>query len=175
LRGANLRDADLQDADLRSANLQGANLQGADLRSANLRSADLGSANLLHAYLQGADLRNAAMPTHHFQAAPGGIYWKGIGEDLINREYQYQLGLNVVENFNADQRETCSFPGLHFATETWVRRHWSDAKYICKVQIPDDAQINNPWATDGKASADKLIVLAVYDMRTGEDVTEQFQ
>jgi hypothetical protein len=38
-----------------------------------------------------------------------------------------------------------------------------------------DAKINEPWATDGKASADKIDILQVFDTKTGKDVTEQFK
>jgi len=181
LQGADLWGADLRGADLQGADLQGADLWGADLRGADLRGADLRGADLRGADLRGADLRGAKMPFHHFQVVPGGVYWKGIGDvtgDLSNRGYRYKIGLNTIrpsETFSDDQRETCSYPGLHVATRAWVEQNWDHCQYLAKVQIPLDAKINNPWATDGKASVDKLVILEVYNMKTGEYVTEQFR
>ena len=35
--------------------------------------------------------------------------------------------------------------------------------------------INEPWATDGSASANAIIIIQVWDTKTGEDVTDQFK
>jgi hypothetical protein len=37
------------------------------------------------------------------------------------------------------------------------------------------AKINEPWATDGKASADMIDITQVFDTKTGEDVTDEFR
>jgi len=44
-----------------------------------------------------------------------------------------------------------------------------------RIRIPEDAQINEPWATDGKASASAIDILQVFDTATGTDVTDQFR
>jgi len=176
LTGADLTDADLIDANLTGVNLSDANLHYADLSGTNLTGANLIGAHLTYADLSGANLSDATMPTHHFQAKPGKIYWKGIGGNLRNRGYQYKLGLNIVDGeFADDPRELCSYPGFHIASKKWVSQNWSHNPYLCKVRIPKDAKINNPWANDGKASVDRLEILAVYNMKTGEDVTARFE
>jgi hypothetical protein len=47
-------------------------------------------------------------------------------------------------------------------------------KIPTKEEYPD-IQINEPWTSDGKASANALIVVQIIDTRTGEDVTDQFR
>lgn len=152
-----------------------------NLRGAYLSGAYLSDADLRGAYLRGACLENTKMPVHHFQVVPGGVYWKGINGDhrgqMRNNDFVYKLGMNRLpeeETFADDPRRTCSYPGLHIASREWVEINWR-SKYLCKVQVPLSAKINNPWATDGKASVDRLKILKVYDMETGEDLTEIFK
>ena len=192
LRGADLRDADLCDADLRGANLCDANLRGADLRGADLCGANLCDANLCDADLCDADLCGADLCDADLCGADlcgaknlvkimgveaGNFYWKAIGENLVNMGYRFNLGLNVLldgEAFASDDRVTCSYPGFHFASKSWCKTYYGERKYLCKIRIPEDAQINEPWATDGKASADKIEIVQVLLMKTEEDVTNDF-
>ena len=44
-----------------------------------------------------------------------------------------------------------------------------------KIRIPLDAKINEPWATDGKASTDMIEIIQVFDVETGEDVTDSYR
>ena len=109
---------------------------------------------------------------------PGNYYWKAINAKLCNNGYQFKLGLNELpdgEVFADDDRVVCSYPGFHFASKSWCVREYSDRPYLCKIRIPDDAKINEPWATDGKASADKIEILQVFCMKTGDDLTAKFQ
>jgi len=208
LQGANLRDADLSDANLCDAdlsdanlcganlcgaNLCGANLFGANLRDANLRNADLRDADLRYANLSDADLRYADLSDANLSDAnlcnvknlvkimgveAGNFYWKAIGDNLVNVDYQFKLGLNILhdgEIFANDDRVTCSYPGFHFASKSWCKTYYSERQYLCKIRIPEDAQINEPWATDGKASASKIEIVRILLMETEEDVTEQFK
>jgi hypothetical protein len=183
LQGADLQGADLQGADLQGAYLQGANLwgaylQGADLQGAYLQGADLQGADLQGAYLQGADLQGAKNLVKLMGVEPGNIYWKRFGADLCNNNYQFFVGLNTLrdgEIFADDERVTCSYPGFHFASKSWCATYYADRPLEAKIRIPDDALINEPWATNGKASADKIEILQVFDTRTGEDVTDQYR
>jgi hypothetical protein len=183
LQGANLRGANLQEADFRGANLQGAylqgaNLQGANLRGANLQEADLLGANLQGANLQEADLLGAKNLVKLMGAEPGNHYWKRFCEGLQNNGFQFMVGMNALregEVFAADERIMCSYPGFHFASRSWCAVNYPGRPLEAKIRIPEDAKINEPWATDGKASADKIEILQVFDTRTGEDVTDQYK
>ncbi len=186
LRGADLRDADLRGANLRGANLRGANLCGADLRGANLCGANLRGANLRGANLCGANLRGANLCDANLCGAknmvkivgvePGNYYWKRFCEGLNNNNYQFFVGLNVVDGeFATDERVLCSYPGFHFASRSWCAVNYSDRPLEAKIRIPEDAKINEPWATDGKASADKIEIIQVLDVATGEDVTDKYR
>ena len=187
LRGANLSGANLREADLRGANLRGANLSGANLREAdlsganlygaNLRGADLSGANLREADLSGANLYGAKGLIKTMGVEPGNYYWKRFNAGLKNNEYQFYVGLNelrIGEVFASDDRQTCSYPGFHFASRSWCSANYADRPLEAKIQIPLDAQINEPWAADGKASSDKIIVLQVFDVATGKDVTSEY-
>jgi hypothetical protein len=169
-------------ADLRGANLRGANLCGADLRDANLRGADLRGANLCGANLRGADLcgadlRGARNMVKVMGVEPGNYYWKRFNEGLINNGYQFYVGLNTLregEVFASDDRVTCSYPGFHFASRSWCAVYYEDRPLEARIRIPEDAQVNEPIATDGKASADKIEILEVFDTKTGKNVTHKF-
>jgi len=172
LGGANLRGANLRGADLGGANLRGANLRGADLGGANLRGADLGGADL-----RGANLRDAKSMIKLMGVEPGNFYWKRFNKGLKNNNYQFYVGINTLlvgETFATDDRETCSYPGFHFASRSWCSVNYGDRPLEAKIRIPMDAQINEPWATDGKASADKIEILQVFDVATGNDVTADY-
>jgi hypothetical protein len=109
---------------------------------------------------------------------PGNTYWKRFCGGLNNNGYQFFVGINTLrdgEVFAADERELCSYPGLHFASRSWCAVNYSDRPLEAKIRIPDDAKINEPWATDGKASADKIEILQVFDVATGRDVTDDFR
>ena len=193
LRDADLRDADLRDADLRGSDLRGADLSGADLRyadlnGADLRYADLNGADLRYADLSGADLSRADLRDADLSDAkglvkvmgvvPGNYYWKRFDAGLNNEGYQFKVGLNELrpgEVFADDERVLCSYPGFHFASRTWCAVNYPERPLEALIRIPEDAQINEPWATDGKASADKIEILKVYDTVTGEDVTDKFK
>ena len=178
LREADLREADLREADLRKANLRGANLQGAYLQGANLWKANLRKANLRGADLREADLRGATGLVKILGVEPGNFYWKRFDWNLTNAGFQFFVGLNSLrhgEIFAADERVTCSYPAFHFASRSWCAVYYPDRPYEAKIRIPLDAQVNEPWATDGKASADKIEILQVFEVATGKDVTDHFR
>jgi len=52
--------------------------------------------------------------------------------------------------------------------------NYSDRPLEARIRIPEDAQINEPYATDGKASASAIEILQVFDVATGTDVTDQY-
>jgi hypothetical protein len=171
--GANLHDANLRGADLRDADLYGANLHGADLSGANLLGADLHGANL-----RGANLRGAKNLIKTMGAIPGNCYYKRFHRGLKNNNYQFYVGLNTLkkgEVFASDDRVTCSYPGFHFASKSWCAVHYPYRPLEALIRIPLDAQINEPWVADGKASADKIEILQVWDTATGEDVTDRYR
>ena len=193
LSGANLRNADLSSAYLSSADLSYADLsytdlRNADLSGANLRNADLSGADLSSANLRNADLRNADLSGANLSGAnglvkrmgvhQGNCYFKRISDDLINQGYQFKVGLNVLrdgELFASDERVLCSYPGFHFASKSWCDLNYGGRRYEALIRIPEGAKINEPWATDGKASADKIEIVKIIDTTTNEDVTEKFR
>ena len=198
LRGANLTGANLTDANLTGAYLGGANLRGAYLRGANLTGAYLGGANLTGANLTGANLTGANLTGANLTDAnltdanltntknlikimgvePCNTYWKRFDAGLDNNGYQFYVGLNTLregEVFAADDRITCSYPGFHFASRSWCAVYYGDRPLEARIRIPEDAQINEPWATDGKASASAIEILQVFDVKTGKDVTDKYR
>ena len=183
LSGANLREADLCGADLSGAKLCGAdlgaaNLSYAKLREANLFGATLWGANLIKADLQNANLTGVKGLVKIMGVMPGNFYWKRFDAGLRNNGYQFKVGLNELrpgETFADDERVLCSYPGFHFASRSWCAANYPVRPLEALIRIPEDAKINEPWATDGKASADKIEIIRVYDVKTGEDVTEKFR
>ena len=170
---ANLCGADLCRANLCDANLRGANLCGANLCDANLRGADLRDANL-----RDANLCDAKGTIKTMGVEPGNHYWKRFKTGLKNNGYQFYVGLNTLrdgEKFADDDRALCSYPGFHFASRSWCAVNYPERKLEARIRIPEDAQINEPWATDGKASADKIEILQVFDVDTAEDVTGRYR
>ena len=155
-------------ADLRFANLSSADLRFADLSSADLRSANLSS----------ADLRNTKNMVKIMGVEPGNTYWKRFEDGLCNNGYQFQVGINKLnkgEVFADDERVTCSSPGFHFASRSWCAVNYPERPLEAQIRIPLKAKINEPWATDGKASADMIEILQVFDTKTGKDVTKLFK
>jgi hypothetical protein len=110
--------------------------------------------------------------------AAGNTYWKRFEANLINNNYQFFVGINKLrdgEIFAADERICCSYPGFHFASRSWCAVNYPDRPLEAKIRIPEGAEINEPWATDGKASADQIEILQVFDVATGEDVTGDYR
>ena len=164
-------------ADLSGVNLSGANLSGANLYRANLPGADLSGADLYRANLSGANLSDTKNLVKIMGVEPGNFYWKRFEEGLCNNNYQFYIGLNTLrkgEVFASDDRVVCSHPGFHFASRSWCAVNYPNRPLEAKIRIPDDAQINEPWATDGKSSADRIEILEVFDTKTGENVTHKF-
>lgn len=150
-----------------------ADLQDAKLRSADLRGADLRSANL-----RGADLRGARGLVKLMGVAPSNRYWKRFEAGLCNQGYQYHVGRNDLrpgEVFATDERIMCSYPGFHFASRSWCALNYPDRPLEALIRVPDDAQVNEPWATDGKASASAIEILQVFEVATGKDVTDEYR
>lgn len=109
---------------------------------------------------------------------PGNYYWKRFDERLINNGYRFKVGINELQDgevFAADERVLCSHPGFYFASRSWCAVNYPTRPLEAKIRIPEDAQINEPWTTDGKASADKIEIVQVFDVKTGEDVTDQYR
>ena len=108
----------------------------------------------------------------------GNYYWKRFDSELNNNNFQFYVGLNILrrgEVFASDDRELCSYPGFHFASRSWCAVNYRERKLEAKIRIPEEAQINEPWATDGKASADMIEIIQVFDVETGVDVTDQYR
>ena len=178
LSRADLSRADLSRANLFRADLLGADLSGADLSGANLTGANLSGANLVEANLVEANLLEAKGLVKIVGVEVGNYYWKRFEEGLYNNGYQFRVGLNklrIGERFANDEKRLCSYPGFHFASRSWCATHYSDRPLEAKIRIPEGAKINEPWATDGKASADMIEILQVFDTKTGEDVTNLFK
>lgn len=151
---------------------------GANLTGANLTRANLYGANLTGASLTGANLTGAKFLVKRMGVSPGNIYWKRFDGGLNNNGYQFKVGLNLLregERFADDERVDCSCPGFHFASRSWCAANYPSRPLEARIKIPDDAQINEPWNTDGKASADKIEILQIFDVGTGADVTDQYR
>jgi hypothetical protein len=178
LSEANLIGAKLSEANLSWADLRGANLSGANLIGANLSGANLIGANLIGANLSWANLSRAKNLVKIMGVKPGNTYWKRFETGLNNNGYQYHVGLNVLrdgEKFADDERVVCGYPGFHFASRSWCAAYYPRRPLEARIRIPLDAKICEPWSTDGKASADRIEILQVFDVETGEDVTEKYR
>lgn len=178
LANANLSNAYLINTNLSNANLIGANLANANLRNVNLTNADLTGAILTNAYLTEANLTNVTGLVKQMGVEPGNIYWKRFNKGLINFTYQFKVGLNKLhkgEIFASDPRLLCSSPGFHFASRSWCATNYPEKPLEAKIQIPKNAEINEPWATDGKASANMIKILQIFDVKTGNDVTDLYR
>ena len=178
LYNANLSNAHLNSANLSGAHLNGAHLSGADLYGANLNGADLYGANLSGANLNGAHLNGAKGLVKRMGVEAGNHYWKRFCAGLKNNDFQFYVGFNTLrksETFASDERVTCSYPGFYFASRSWCAIHYPDRHLEARIRIPNDAQINEPWNTDGKASADSIEIVQVFDTITGKDVTERYR
>jgi hypothetical protein len=155
----------------------------ANLSYANLSHANLSHANLSHADLSYADLRSASLIETRglckiMGVLAGNRYYKRFEKGLCNEKYLFKVGLNELrsnEVFADDERVLCSYPGFHFASRSWCALNYSERPLEALIRIPDNAKVNEPWATDGKASADKIEILQVFDVATGEDVTDQYR
>jgi len=132
----------------------------------------------IRANLSGANLSGARGLIKTMGVEAGNTYWKRFRNGLKNNGYQFHVGINSLrdgEVFASDDRELCSHPGFHFASRSWCSVNYPDRPLEARIRIPEDAQINEPWATDGKASADKIEILQVFDVATGKDVTEDYR
>lgn len=136
------------------------------------------SANLRYANLRYADLSDAKNMVKIMGVEPGNTYWKRFEDGLCSNDYQFKVGVNKLrkgEVFADDERVTCSAPGFHFASRSWCAVNYPKRPLEAKIRIPLKAKINEPWATDGKASADMINIIKVYDTKTGKDVTRKFK
>ena len=168
----------LTKAYLYGAYLEGANLEGANLIEANLYGANLEGANLYGANLTKANLTNTTGLVKLMGVTQGNFYWKRFNHGLNNNGYQFKVGVNTLEPhevFADDDRVLCSYPGFHFASKSWCDLNYGDRPLEAKIRIPEDAKINEPWTTDGKASANMIEIIQVFDAATGEDVTDQYR
>lgn len=198
LSETNLFRADLSDSNLSRTNLSRTNLSETNLSRTNLFRANLSRANLFRANLSGTDLSRANLfeanlsGAHLFEAnlsdaknliktmgvIPGSRYWKRFNEGLKNNGYQFVVGLNKLrpgEVFASDERVTCSYPGFHFASRSWCAVNYPKRAIEALIRIPKEAHVNEPWGTNGKASADMIEILQVFDVATGEDVTDKYR
>jgi uncharacterized protein YjbI with pentapeptide repeats len=178
LSGADLSDANLSRANLARADLSDTNLSGANLARADLSGANLARADLARADLARADLSRAENMVKTMGVEVGNYYWKRFDDNLCNNKYQYKVGMNKLrdgEIFADDERVTCSYPGFHFASRSWCAVNYLERPLEAKIRIPEGAKINEPWTTDGKASADMIEILQVWEVATGKDVTDNFR
>jgi hypothetical protein len=160
------------------ANLSRADLSGATLSRADLLGATLSRADLSGADLSGADLSGAKGMVKTMGVMTGNFYYKRFNALLINNEYQFKVGINELnhgEVFADDERTLCSYPGFHFGSKSWCAVNYPDRPYEALIRIPEDAKINEPWATDGKASANKIEIIKVWETDTGKEVTDNFR
>jgi hypothetical protein len=178
LSHSDLSYVDLSHSDLSYAYLSHAILTDADLSYSDLSYSDLSYSDLSNAYLSHADLADVKGLVKIMNVKPGNIYWKRFDEGLNNNGYQFKIGINKLregEVFASDERVLCSYPGFHFASREWCNSNYGDRPLEAKIRIPENALINEPWATDGKASSNMIEILQVFDVRTKEDVTEQYR
>lgn len=171
LYGATLREVAAQNAAITNCDARRASFFGAQLRSASVDGTMFSNATF-----EEADLTNIRGLVRPMGVTPGGIYWKAISRGLENRGYKFKIGLNTLEEgeeFANDPRFLCSYPGFHFAGLEWVKAHYFHRDYLCKIRIPEWAEVNEPYGSDGKASASAIEILQVFLMESGEDVTSK--
>jgi hypothetical protein len=53
--------------------------------------------------------------------------------------------------------------------------NYADRPLEARIRIPEKAKINEPWTTNGKASADMIEIIQVFEVKTGKDVTELYK
>ena len=150
----------------------------ANLSNANLSNADLRYADLSYANLRNADLGETKNMVKLIGVEVGNYYWKRFDEGLCNNKYQFKVGINKLregELFADDERKTCDYPAFHFASRSWCAVNYSGRPLEAKIRIPEGAKINEPWGTDGKASADMIEIIQVFDVASGKDVTDQYR
>ena len=143
LRGAYLRFIDLRYANLEDTNLICTNLEYADLNNADLSEADLRYANLNDANLEHADLENANLLCADLRCT-------NLKDIKINI---YTIG------YNLSCPEKGSFIGYKKAGDC-----------IIELLIPDDAKRSS--ATSSKCRTNKVKVLEIENIKTGEKVKE---
>ena len=130
------------------------------------------------ANLSGANLSGTINMVKKMGVEIGNTYWKRFNKELKNNNYQFKIGLNALQEdevFANDEKTTCSYPGFYFASRSWCAVNYPNRLLEAKIRIPEGAKINEPWATDGEASADTIEILQVFDVETGENVTERFK
>jgi hypothetical protein len=67
---------------------------------------------------------------------------KLINNDMINRKYQFRVGMNELEDFDSNPNIECA-PGIYFC-EAKRAVYWSRLlgyEYISDVEMPDDATV----------------------------------
>jgi len=178
LERANLTNALLNQTNLKNANLSYAILLWTTLIKANLKNANLTNAILTEAVLNNSILTNTKGLIKPIGVEPGNYYWKRFDAGLNNKDYQFKVGLNKLrdgEIFNNDPRVLCAYPGFHFASKSWCAVNYPNRPLEALIKIPEKAEVNEPYATNGKASANMIEIIKIYDTRTGEDVTEKYQ
>ena len=148
LRGVNLsyvylKDANLEDADLSGANLMSANLWNANLRYSDLRRVDLRNTNLMSADLRSADLRSADLRYANLKDA--------------NLRY-VKTNINTI-GYNLACPDKGSFIGYKKANDC-----------IIELLILEDSKRSS--ATTAKCRCDKVKVLDIENIDTGEKVEE---
>jgi hypothetical protein len=178
LNDARLAYTGLRFASLKYATLRYASLYNAIMRYTCLDNADMQGANLTNAVLTGASLNGTTGLVKRVGVEIGNYYWKRFNPGLINNGYQFFVGLNTLRKgkvFANDQRESCTYPGFHFASRSWCKEYYPYRPLEAKIRIPEGATINEPWGSDGKASADMIEIIQVFDTQTGEDVTNRYR
>ncbi len=180
-KGVNLTRANFCRAILREADFEGCNMKEvmfnlADLRKAQLRRTDLSWAIFRGANLKGADVENAkglikVMGVEHLN-----YYWKRLDKRLMYNGYCFKPGINELSNgeFERDERITWPLSTFVFGSRSWNALNLSSFSVEALIRIPEDALINEPWATEGQASANKIIVEKLFDAETGNDITANY-
>ena len=189
LYGTNLKDADLSDADLSHSCSIGVDLTNADLTNANLKGANLTDSYLSNTYLTNANLTNTILIradltnsnltnakglTKIMGVEVGNIYYKKFDKGLSIQDLQFKIGINKLFGFHNDERKRYGNGHYYFGSKTYCEINNKNYPLLAKIRIPEGAIINEPWATDGEASADMIEILQVWD-KQGNDVTDLFK
>ena len=143
LSGANLWNTDLSCTNLEDADLSGANLMGANLWNANLRYSDLRRVDLRNTNLMSADLRSADLRYANLKDA--------------NLRY-VKTNINTI-GYNLACPDKGSFIGYKKANDC-----------IIELLILEDSKRSS--ATTAKCRCDKVKVLDIENIDTGEKVEE---
>jgi hypothetical protein len=107
------------------------------------------------------------------------IYYKIINHNMKQFNYQYKLGLNLLDkDFDPDRNNICSQGGLYFTTKKYLYRQMYRGSKLCIIELPSDARVvdsiwkENHIVEQHNYRTDKLIIKKIYSLFNENDIKE---